>query len=77
MILLLFLLFLVSVWISGFIAGVIVTLRKTTKHLKEQNDVLALQNKTLAEQSRQIAEYKARDDGSDWWKPAGWGQEDT
>lgn len=77
MIRLLFVLFLASIWLSGFLAGILLTLRKTTKHLKEQNDLLARQNKALAERDATIAEYKARDDGGDWWKPTGWGQGDT
>lgn len=58
--------FLLSIWLSGFLAGAIITLKKSTKHLKEQNDLLEKQNQIIAHCKLH------HEDAADWWKPDDW-----
>lgn len=59
------LILLALVFTSGWLAGSIYTLQKSTKHLKEQNDLLEQQNKIIADLQR-------REEAADWWKPEDW-----
>lgn len=59
------LVFFAMVWLSGLMAGMVIMLRMTTKHLKEQNDL-------LEKQSKIIADYKQQEDSANWWKPKDW-----
>lgn len=52
----LFMIFLLGVQVGAILVG-----RQTTRHLREQNDLLERQNKI-------IAHYTAQDDGANWWK---------
>jgi Tfp pilus assembly protein PilN len=67
-----FYMFIAMVFLLGFQLGSIRTLRSCTAKLKEANDLLELQNKTLTERNNTIDEFRRRDDGADYWKPKDW-----